>query len=577
MGRVKSFLVNNKIKYIKGIIALIAINLIQITIPKIIGALIDGVQNKTINISGVFMYFSFVIIVALAIFILNYLTRLQIMGSSILFQYEIRNDMFKHIEKLSMKFFNKNGVGDIMALSVNDVTAVRMALGRGVTLIIDTFFTLILSIIIMAKTVNLKLTLVAFLPFPILIFIIISFGRVINKKFRKVQESFAKLTQKVQENISGIRVIKAFVQEKEEIENFKIINKKNYDVNMDLVKVWGIFYPLIEFISSATYLIVLLYGSYLVLNKSISLGDFIAVNSYIGILVRPIRFLGMIVNLIQRGKASMERIEKLFYEKPENDNKNSEEKNRYKKIEFKDLSFSYNDGDKQVLKNINLTLEPQKIVAVVGKIGSGKSTLINLILRLYTAKEGQLLVDGKDIEKIPLKDLRNSIGYVPQDNFLFSQNIKENIAFSDEKYSINEIKQAAEVSEVYDNIMGFPDKFDTVLGERGVNISGGQKQRISIARAIIKKPTILLLDDCLSAVDTNTEYKILSNLQPIVKNCACLIISHRISTIKNADEILVMDKGYIKERGTHNELMKIRGLYYEMYKRQQNQGKILDS
>ncbi len=577
-GRVKSFFISNKMKYIKGIIALICINVLQITIPKIIGIVIDGVQNKNINISGVFMYAMLVIIAALVIFGLNYLTRLQIMGASILFQYKIRNDMFKKLEKLSMNFFSKNSVGDIMALSVNDVTAIRMAMGRGVTLIIDTFFLLIFSSVIMAKTINFHLTLLVFLPFPILIFIVITFGKIINKKFMKVQQSFGKLMGKVQENISGIRVIKSFVQESEEIENFKVINEKNYEINMELVKVWGIFYPLIELVSSATYLIVLFYGSSLVLNKSITLGDFITVNSYVGILVRPIRFMGMIVNLIQRGKASMNRVENLFHQKSEVYDENLKENKAYGKVEFKELTFSYNDGDKPVLKNINLTLEPGKTVGVVGKIGSGKSTLINLILRLYpTEKKGQLLVDGKDINEIPLKDLRYSIGYVPQDNFLFSQSIKDNIAFSNEVYSISEIEDAAKLSQVYNNIMEFPDKFDTILGERGVNISGGQKQRISIARAIIKKPNILLLDDCLSAIDTNTEHEILSSLQHIIQNASCLIVTHRISTIKHADEIVVMDKGCIAERGTHNELLQLKGLYYKMYKRQLSQDKIIDT
>lgn len=578
-GKIKSFLYENKKRYVKGAIALLLINVLQVTIPKITGKLIDSVQIGSIGTGGVVMYSSLVVVVAAAIFGLNYLTRLQIMGTSLLFQYQTRNHIFNHLEKLSTRFFNKNTTGDIMALSVNDVSAVRMALGRGVNLIIDTLFLLILSLITMGNTISIKLTLIAFLPFPLLILIAGNFGIIINKRFKMVQESFGNLTTKVQENISGIRVIKAFVQEKEEIENFKKVNRANYEINMKLVKTWGAFYPLTEFLTSASYLIVLVYGSTLVLKGEITLGDFIALNSYIGILVRPIRFIGSIVNVIQKGRASMERIEKLFGEKSEVFDSIKEDVVNYKikredfklegTVDFKNLTFRYNNEQKPVLKDINLSLKKGKITAIVGKVGSGKSTLANLVLRLYNPLEkGQLLIDGTDITEIPLKTLRSSIGYVPQDNFLFSQSIKDNIAFSEKEYSMEEIKEAAKISQIYQSILDFPDGFNTVLGERGVNISGGQKQRISIARAIIGNPSILILDDCLSAVDTSTESKILKELKDIMKNCSCLIISHRISTIKYADEIVLLDEGSIAERGTHNDLIELGGLYYEMYKKQ---------
>lgn len=593
-NRIKSFFISNRWRYFKGILAFIFINILQITIPKITGKLIDGIQAGQIAEKAVISYSLIIIIISLIIFSLNYLTRLQITGASLLFQYQIRNEMFSYLQKLSMKFFNKNTVGDIMALTVNDVTAVRMALGRGVNLIIDTFFLLILSVFIMGKTVNIKLTLIAFLPFPILTIIVISFGKIINKRFRRVQESFGAITGKVQENVSGIRVIKAFVQEEKEIENFQRINSLNYKINMDLVRVWGVFYPLIELVSSMSYLIVLFYGSILVLRKEITLGDFIAVNSYIGILVRPIRFVGMIVNLIQKGRASMERIEALFNEKSlfsekllkddgykkdrefNKDCKRNVNVDRFQgKVEFKNLTFSYNKGDKPILKDINLKLEPGKITAVIGKIGSGKSTLANLILRLYnTETRGQLIIDGVDISDIPVKLLRENIGYVPQDNFLFSQSIKDNISFSEHEYSMEEIEEAARISAVYDNIMDFPDKFDTLLGERGLNLSGGQKQRISIARAIIRKPSILILDDCLSAVDTNTERIIISELKEVMKDSACLVISHRISTIQYADEIVVLEKGIIIERGNHKELLGRKGEYYSIYEDQMLEGKL---
>lgn len=617
--RIKSFLLENKGRYAKGTVALLFINLLQISIPKITGKLIDSIQYGNIGINGSVMYSLFVVIISILIFALNYLTRLQIMGASLLFQYQTRNNMFKHLEGLSMSFFNKNSVGDIMALSVNDVSAIRAALGRGFNLIIDTFFLLFLSLIIMGKTANIRLTLMVFMPIPILIFIVAKFGLIINKRFKSVQESFGRLTTKVQENISGIRVIKAFAQEKEEMDNFQVINRKNYEVNIQLVKVWGIFYPLIEFIISLSYLIVLVYGSGLVLKGSLTLGDFIAVNGYIGILVRPIRFIGTIVNVIQKGKASMERIEELFNEKPGVVNRVGKNFTKLKKynssktnvkvinsriserkdifnesavdyfdsnskelklkgyVEFKNLTFSYSDLGKPVLKNINLLLEPGKTVAVVGKVGSGKSTLANLILRLYDPSEKrQITVDGMNITEVPLDVLRNSIGYVPQENFLFSQSIKDNIAFSEYNYSMNKIEEVAKISQIYDSILDFPSKFDTILGERGINLSGGQKQRISIARAIIREPSIIILDDCLSAIDTNTEHKILEGLRTIMKSCSSLIISHRISSIKYADEIIVLDKGAIVERGTHEELLGLGGLYFRMYEKQLLEDRLKD-
>lgn len=573
-GRVKNFIFKNKMRYAKGAMALFLINILQVSIPRITGEIIDRIQFGSINANNVGMYASIIVIIAISIFVLNYLSRLQITGASMLFQYETTNAIFKHLEKLSMSFFNKNSVGELMALSVNDVNASRLALGRGVNLIIDTFFLMLLSIAAMGKTINMKLTIMAFLPIPILIVVVAKFGVVINNRFKKVQESFASLTEKVQENIAGIRVIKTFVQEKEEIENFKIINEKNYETNIQLVKVWGIFYPFIEFLSAISYLIVLVYGSSLVLKKQITIGDFIAVNSYIGVLIRPIKFIGRIVNIVQRGKASKDRIEKLFNEKPEVHDKSGfkDKFDNFKlsgKVVFKNLTFSYSKESKPVLKNIDLTLEPGKTVAIVGKVGSGKSTLANLILRLYNPQEkGQLIIDDMDIKEIPVKILRDNIGYVPQDNFLFSESIKYNIAFSEKDYSTEQIENAAKISQVYDNIMDFPDKFDTMLGERGVNISGGQKQRISIARALIKKPSILVLDDCLSAVDTETEKNILDGLKYSIKDCSCLIISHRVSSIKHADEIIVLDKGSIVERGAHADLMKIGGLYYRMYEKQ---------
>ncbi|MGI6705548.1 MAG: ABC transporter ATP-binding protein [Clostridia bacterium] len=580
-----SFMREHKWKYILGVALLLCVNLLQLATPKITGEVVDKLQEKAVDSRGLLLYGGIILSVAIMIFILNFLSRLQIIGSSNLFDYNLRNKIFKHLESLSMSFFHRNGVGDLMALSVNDVSAVRMALGRGVMLIADTTFLLISSILIMIQTISLELTLIASIPFPILVYFMLKFGTLINRRFRRVQESFADLTRKAQENISGIRVIKAFAQEDAEIMNFKKLNEENYRINMELVKVWGLFFPLIGFISALSYLAVLVYGGILVVQNKISLGDFVAFNSYIGIIIRPIRHIGMLINVIQRGKASMERIQELLQEKPEIYDEKEYDGNpifpggKMKgRIEIRDLTFSYRQGEKPVLKNINLTLEPGKTLAVVGKVGSGKSTLVNLLLRLYNPeRRGQILIDGVDIMDIPLEVLRKHIGYVPQDNFLFSDSIRNNIRFSPEEFSMDEVEEAAKASQVYDNIMEFPQKFDTILGERGVNLSGGQKQRISIARALIKDPAILILDDCLSAVDTQTEERILEALREIMKHRTSIMIAHRISTIKHADEIIVLDKGEIIERGTHQELLDKRGYYHRMYERQLLEDKVVNA
>lgn len=572
---VVKFLKDNKWKYITGILLLFIINILQLIVPRITGGVIDEIKERTIAQDALTRYALIIFVIAVVVFILNYLSRVQIIGSSNLYEFLLRNRIFNHLLDMSMEFYNKRAVGDIMALSTHDMHSIRMAMGRGIMLIADTVFLLIASIYIMSQKIHPRLTLIAFIPMPFMIYIMLRFGRLIHRRFRRVQESFADMTRKTQENISGMRVIKAFVQEDYEVENFKVLNREDYNKNMDLVKVRGIFFPLIGFISSLSYLAVLVYGGNLVVDGSITLGDFVAFNSYLGMMIRPIAFIGRIVNFIQRGKASMGRINELLSVKPDvyDDlaiSKEAFEPKRFKgKIEFKDLTFTYERGQSPVLEDISFTVDPGETLAVVGRVGSGKSTLVNLILRLYNPQNrGELFIDDIDIMDIPLEILRDNIGYVSQDNFLFSTTIRDNIAFTPIDIPDEKIEEVAKISQLYNEIMELPEEFDTILGERGVNLSGGQKQRTSIARALAKEPSILILDDSLSAVDTNTEERILEGLNRFMKNRTSIIIAHRISTIKDADRIIVLDDGKIVERGTHEELIENEGIYSEMYERQ---------
>ena len=571
-------LVKHKWRYAKGLFFLLIINLLQILVPRITGIVVDGLKALSLDDKDLLYYGGLLIAISLMIFVSHYLSRVQVLGASNLFDYQVRNEMFDHMLSLSMRFYHKSRIGELMALATNDLGSLRMILSRGFNLMANTIILLVGSIVVMIFYMDLRLTIYSFLPFPFLIWLMVKFGPIINRRFRRVQESFSDLTRKAQENVSGIRVVKAFVQEKNEIQNFAELNQENFDINMSLARLQAIFFPSIGLLSSLSFLIAFIYGGNLVINGKLTLGEFVAFNGYLGIIIRPITSIGMIINFAQRARASADRIHILFQQSPEIVDKSmlhsDQEKNKWDKgiegkIEFRNLTFSYDKNKSPVLKDINLTVEPGKTLGIIGKVGSGKSTIANLILRLYDpGEEGQLLIDGVDITKVPLKLLRESIGYVPQDNFLFSSSIKSNIGFTPAEPDMDEIRRAARISQIDDTIMELPDKYETMLGERGVNLSGGQKQRVSIARALVKDPAILILDDCLSAVDTNTERKILDKLKPFMEKRTCIIIAHRISTLQDADEIIVLDDGQIIERGNHEELLDNRGYYYKIYQRQ---------
>src|SRR6056297_48585 len=572
----KYFINRYRSRYIMGIIWLILVDSLQLIIPWLLGDLTDRLKLKTINFSGIINYTLIIIGVAILTAIFRYLWRLYIVGTSRKLEKQIREDFYSHLLKLSTNYFNEQKTGDLMAHATNDIKAVRQSMGAGIVMFFDALFLTVATIIILIIKIDIRLTLIALIPLPFLALVSTYFSNAIHQKFTAVQEAFANLTDKVQENFSGIRVIKAFTQEEMEIEKFASANKLNFEKNIDLIKTWGLFHPMIQFITSLSFLIVIWYGGILVIDEVISLGDFVAFNSYLGLLTWPMMAVGFVINLMQRGTASLKRLNKIFQKEEEIYDKVIIALDHIEgHISFNDLSFKYNEKEEYVLKDINLEIKSGQIAAFLSRTGSGKTTIINLLLRLFNVNKNEVHIDEYDINSIPIKLLREENGIVPQDNFLFSSTIAKNIAFFDPENTDKEgIKKAAKITEVYDDIMDFPEQFETILGERGVTLSGGQKQRISMARAIIKDPKILILDDSFSAVDTHTEEKILNNMQKIIKDRTVILISHRISTIKDADIIYVLDEGKILEKGQHKELIENEKLYYDIYKKQQLEEKI---
>lgn len=564
------FIKKHWIGYVVGIAFMVLSSFIQTLIPSILGQIIDFLKCPSIDRDIVLKYTGYMVFAALLTFLTRFIWRYFIMGNARKLECYMRQKLFEHFQSMSLSFYNKNKTGDLMAYAVNDISAVRQTFGPGFALVINGIGIGSISFISMIKSVNFKLTIMALLPIPFIIFLMSRIGKEIQIRFRKVQESFAAISDRVQENISGIRVIKSFAQEDDEVLRFEELNSNIKRANISMVRASSILSPMTEVLFGISFMINLIYGSRMVMRGEITLGDFVAFNGYLTMIMRPVISIGRVINIFQRGMASFKRIKEIFNVEPEiQDSLEAlEPENINGDIEIKNLTFSYPDIEEPALKNINLKVKGGQILGIVGKTGSGKTTIINLLLKLYNVERNKILIDGKDINDISLEVLRENIGCVPQDNFLFSTTIENNIRFFTDEYTDEDVLNAAQMSMIYQAIMDFPEGFNTVVGERGVNLSGGQKQRISIARAIIKNPSVLILDDALSAVDTKTEEGILENLKAVLNGRTGIIIANRISAVRNADLIIVMDKGEIIERGTHKELITNNKLYYKLYKEQ---------
>jgi len=561
----------HRIRYLAGIITLFVVDFANIYIPKLTGTITDGLTARTIDWNGVVQNLISIGILGLTLAIGRFLWRFFLFGSARKIEQELRNDMFAHLEKMDVEYYNEHKTGDLMTRFTSDLNAVRMSIGPAVICVFDATVMTVMVIAQMMIYVDVKLTLIAIIPMLIILFGEIYYGKIIHARYKARQEAVSNLTDFVQESISGVRVIKAFVREHAELRAFAKANANTKDKNLNIAKMQSIVMPLLDVIIGLSVLITLIYGGYLALIGDITLGRFVAFNQYINMLVWPMLACGDAINMFSQGSASIQRIQNIFNEQPEVfDREEVAPIDPIKgDITFSHLTFIHRGHSEPTLEDINLHVPAGTTLAIIGRTGNGKSTLVNLLLHLYNTKPGMLLIDGRDINTIELKTLRENIAYVPQDNFLFSDTLRHNIAFGVEDDDMEAITKATEAACIHENIVAFPDGYETIVGERGVTLSGGQKQRSSIARALMKDAPILILDDSLSAVDTDTEEQILKNLKENRAGKTTILIAHRISTIQNADVIMVLEDGKAQEIGNHEELMQLNGIYKDMFEKQQ--------
>ena len=566
-----------------GILFLIFVDVIQVFIPKLSGNIADNVIDKNLagtifgiesNYANLIKDILLIFLIGIGMFIGRYCWRILIFGESVKVQADLRKDMFEKCEELSQRYYKANKTGAILSYFSNDLETIEEAFGFGIVQLVDGIFLLIISLVGMFL-IDWVLTLILLIPLVILCVFAVTIDRIMEAKWGKRQKAFEDLSDFAQENFTGIRVIKAFVKERKELKQFSKVAKSNQDTNIEFAKTSAMLDVVFEILIYFVFGLILLGGSYLVYlhiksggdpKVGISVGQLITFIGLADTIIWPVFALAGTINLIARAKASLKRISTLLDEEIEIKDLDIITHVDYQgKIEFKHFNFAYpDDPNTLILKDISLKINAGETVGIVGKIGSGKSTLVNMLFRLYNVNEGTLFIDDIDIMHLPIKEIRENIGYCPQDNFLFSDTIKNNIAFSNENMELSEVKKAAKFSSVDDNIEGFKDKYDTLIGEKGVSLSGGQKQRISISRAIIKDPKILILDDSVSAVDVKTEETILSNIKNIRKGKTTLIIASRVSTVQHLDKILVLRDGQVDAFGTHEECLAKSKIYARM-------------
>ena len=566
----KPYVYKYRVQFFWGGLVLVLNNVIWIFFPQVIGRAINDL-NQGITQHKIVTYSLALIGIALAKGMFQFLMRWILIGISREIEFDLRNDLFLHLESLSYSYYQRTRVGDIMARATNDLNAVRMLLGPAIMYTANTIVFTAGALAFMLK-ISPRLTMFAFLPLPAASILVQYFGRRIHERFERIQATFSDISARAQENFSGARLVRAYVQEEPEIELFETANREYIARSLKLVRLIGMLWPTLEMLLGLAIILVLWLGGREVLLHRMNVGNFVAYNTYMVQLTWPVIALGWVINIFQRGTASLGRINEIFSERPDvTDDRVAPDLKEISAIdgdiEFRDLSFSYPTGS-EVLRSIDLRIPAGTSLAIVGPTGSGKSTLVSLIPRIYDAAEGSVLIDGRKITDFPLETLRKNIGFVPQETFLFSTSIRDNIAFGTENSSDEDVEAAAQAASLAQEIDVFPQGYATVVGERGLTLSGGQKQRTAIARAIIRNPRIRILDDALSSVDTYPEERILNHLREIMQGRTTIFISHRVSTVRAADQIAVLHGGEIVELGTHEDLLVLNGYYADLYNKQ---------
>ncbi len=557
-----------KVSLIIGIACILAGVVFNVTIPLIVGNAIDA---KWADVTWTKLTIAALKVLGASAMsgLFLFLQRRILIGMSRHVEYDLRNDFYAHLVDQPLSFFQEHRTGDLMARATNDLAAVRQLAGPMIMYTLQTVFVVIV-VLPLLFTINWKLTLLLFVSMPLVSLTVKFFGQQVHTRFEKIQDFFAQITARAQENFTGVRVVRAYAQENAEIAAFNQLNWDYAQKNLALVRIDALMRPLMTFLIGFGFVLIVWVGVPLAARGEITVGQFTEFNMYLFRLIWPLIAIGYVVNLYQRGLASWKRMQAIVVIEPSiADAPNIKEQPAIVgRIEFRDLTFRYHSTGEPELRDINLTVEAGQTVAFVGRTGSGKSTLVNLIPRLLEAPENSVFIDGIAVAKYPLSQLRGAIGYVPQETFLFSNTLSKNIAFGADPAERAELEQAAEVAGLVEDVREFPDGFDTLVGERGITLSGGQKQRTAIARAVVRQPKILILDDALSSVDTYTEEKILSQLRGVMRARTSIIVSHRVSTVRDADLICVLDQGRIIEQGTHQELLALRGEYSDLYERQ---------
>ncbi len=564
------FFKERKKQYAIGISILLIVAFLGVIPPRIIGLVVDEISRGTLSAAFLWKWLGVFAAAAISTYILRYIWRQFIFGSAIILARDLREKLFRHFTRMSPSFYQKNRVGDLMAHATNDLQAVQQTAGAGVLTLVDSIATGGFVIAAMALTISWKLTLIVLLPMPVMAYMTNYYGKLMHERFHGAQAAFSGLNDKTQESISGMKVIKTFGQEKEDIEDFKRLSSDVVNENIKVARVDSLFDPTISAIIGVCYLLTISFGSYFVMRGEMTIGDLVAFTAYLGLLVWPMLAFGWLFNIVERGRASYDRIRALLAQPAEiDDQEDAIDRQPSGDIQFALEKFQFTGDERAALHDIHFTIKQGETLGIAGKTGSGKSAILRLLLREFDDYEGTVMFDGVSINSYKKQRLREAIGYVPQDHFLFSTTVGGNIAFARPNASIEEIHEAAKLAHIHDDILNFPLGYDTVVGERGVSLSGGQKQRISIARALMMQPELLILDDSLSAVDAKTEEAILESLKKTRTGETTIITSHRLSAIQHAHQIVVMHEGTVAEIGTHESLMNRKGRYFEMYELQQ--------